>query len=262
MTLIFDIETGPLPDEKLVELFTFDEAKVTGFALLSQEFDQTAVKTGNLKDPAKIQEKIEKAKEEFSLKKRTAEIALEESRADAWNTFIGKAALSPLTGQVLAVGIWDSYAEKGKEMIVSCVDDSFSERELIEATLGLLESHILSGQKIIGHNSIAFDLPFLLRRGLFYGIKPPIAITTQLEQYRPQLLLDTQRFWQFGNRSEQAVSLDKLAQFFGTTRKNGSGALFYKKFFGTPAERMEALEYLYNDIIMTIEIATKLGALP
>ena len=262
MTLIFDIETGPLPDEKLVELFTFDEAKVTGFALLSQEFDPAAVKTGNLKDPVKIQEKIEKARKEFSLKKRTAEIALEEGRADAWNAFIGKAALSPLTGQMLAVGIWDNNAEKGKEMIISCVDDFFSEQELVEATLGLLESRILSGRQIIGHNIIAFDLPFLIRRGLFYGHKPPIAIMNQLEQYRPQCLLDTMRYWQFGNRSEQSVSLDKLAQFFGTTRKNGSGALFYKKFFGTSAERTEALEYLYNDIVMTVEIATKLGVLP
>ncbi len=39
------------------------------------------------------------------------------------------------------------------------------------------------------------------------------------------------------------------------------GALFYKKFFGTPAERAESLEYLYNDIVMTVEIATKLGIL-
>ena len=261
MTIVFDIETGPLPDDVLAERFTFDESKIPGFALLSQEFDPATVKTGNLKDETKIKEKIEKAREDFHLKKRTAEIALEEGRADAWNAFVDKAALSPLTGQVLAVGVWNSTAEKGNEFLISCIQEGFGERDLIEGTLGLLESAVLSGQRIIGHNILAFDLPFLLRRGLFYGIASPVSLMNQLDAYRPQYVIDTIRYWQFNNRSEQAVSLDKLAQFFGTTRKNGSGALFYKKFFGSEAERTESIEYLYNDIVMTVEIAGKLGVI-
>lgn len=261
MTIVFDIETGPLPDDVLSERFTFDESKISGFSLLSQEFDPATVKTGNLKDEAKIKEKIEKAKEDFQTKKRTAEIALEEGRADAWNAFIEKAALSPLTGQVLAVGVWDNTADSDKEFLISCVQDGFAERDLIEGTMGLLESAILSGQRIIGHNVIAFDLPFLIRRGLFYGIAPPVSLTNQLDAYKPSHIVDTMRYWQFGNRGEQNVSLDKLAQFFGTTRKNGSGAFFYKKFFGSSTERTESIEYLYNDIVMTVEIAGKLGVI-
>lgn len=261
MTIVFDIETGPLPDDILSERFTFDESKIPGFALLSQEFDPATVKTGNTKDETKIKEKIEKAKEDFQLKKRTAEIALEEGRINAWNAFVEKAALSPLTGQVLAVGVWDNSAEKGKEFLISCIQEGFNERDLIEGTLGLLESAVLSGQRIIGHNVIVFDLPFLIRRGLFYGIAPPVSLMNQLDSYRPQNVVDTMRYWQFGNRGEQTVSLDKLAQFFGTTRKNGCGALFYKKFFGSATERTESIEYLYNDIIMTVEIAQKLGVI-
>jgi putative salt-induced outer membrane protein YdiY len=67
------------------------------------------------------------------------------------------------------------------------------------------------------------------------------------------------REWQFGNRYEGFVKLDQLAAFFGTRRKNGDGADFHKKFFGTPEERVEALEYLNNDVMMTVEIAAKMG---
>jgi len=66
------------------------------------------------------------------------------------------------------------------------------------------------------------------------------------------------REWQFGNRTEGFVKLDQLAAFFGTRRKNGDGADFHKKFFGTPEERRESLEYLNNDVMMTVEIAEKM----
>ena len=46
-TIIFDIETGPLPETEL--------------AAMMPAFDPAEVKTGNLKDPAKIAEKIAEA---------------------------------------------------------------------------------------------------------------------------------------------------------------------------------------------------------
>ena len=259
MTLIFDIETGPLPDDVLTERFTFDESKVPGFGLLSQEFDPATVKTGNMKDPEKIKEKIEKAKEDFATKKRIAEIAVEEGKTDAWNKFVEKAALSPLTGQVLAAGFWDTT--KPEQPLLTCVQEGFDEKALVESVLAMLDAALSGGQRLVGHNIIAFDIPFLIRRGLFYGIKPPITLTNQLNAYNPSNIIDTMRFWQFGNRSEATVSLNTLASFFGTTQKNGNGALFHKKFFGTETERSEAIQYLYNDIIMTVEIAEKLGVI-
>lgn len=58
-----------------------------------------------------------------------------------------------------------------------------------------------------------------------------------------------------GNRTEKFVKLDALAAFFGVRRKNGDGAEFGKKFFGTPEETREALDYLQNDVLMTHEVA-------
>ena len=55
--LVFDIETGPLPDDVLKERVPpFDEPPRPG------KFDPVTVKLGNLKDEDKIKAKIEAAK--------------------------------------------------------------------------------------------------------------------------------------------------------------------------------------------------------
>ena len=257
--LVFDIETAPEPDDVLEGLFAFDESAVKNYRLLTTDFEPGDVKVGNMKDPAKIEAKIEAARLKFTMDKSAVAEQIETARSEAWQTFRDRAALSPLTGRVLAVGWWnpdtpDSYAAyilEGKE--------SVSEKEVIEHFLSLADAMLSDGGSLVGHNIIGFDLPFLLRRGLKYGIRPPKTITNALSQYRPANLIDTMREWQFGNRAEGFVKLDQLAAFFGTRRKNGDGADFHKKFFGTPEERQEALEYLNNDVSMTTEVAEKMG---
>ena len=82
-TLIFDIETGPLPENELLAMMP--------------AFDPADVKSGNLKDPAKIAEKIA------------------EAEANHRRDFIGRAALDPLTGRVVAIGVmtFDARGENG-----------------------------------------------------------------------------------------------------------------------------------------------------
>ena len=257
--IVFDIETGCEPDDVLETLFTFDESTVKNYRLLTAEFDPNEVKLGNLKDPAKIESKVEAARLKFTMDKSAVTENIDTARAEAWQAFRDRAALSPLTGRVLAIGWWnpdtpDSYAAyilEGKE--------SVSEKEVIEHFLSLADAVLSDGGRLCGHNIIGFDLPFLLRRGLKHGIRPPKTITSALAQYRPANLVDTMREWQFGNRYEGFVKLDHLAAFFGTRRKNGDGADFGKKFFGTPEERIEALEYLNNDVMMTVEVAERMG---
>ena len=80
-TIFFDIETGPLPEGEL--------------AALLPPFDPAEVKTGNIKDPAKIAEKIREAEEAH--------------RRD----FFDRAALDPLTGRVLAIGMMTVTPQPG-----------------------------------------------------------------------------------------------------------------------------------------------------
>jgi len=257
--LIFDIETAPEPDGVLETFFDFDETKVTNYRLLTAEFDPSAVKVGNMKDPAKIAAKIEAAREKFAADKEAVAENIEAARAEAWQEFKDKAALSPLTGQVLAIG-WLQPDQPDASVVPAHVSNGgmltpVTEHELIENFLSMADAMLSDGGSLVGHNIIGFDLPFLLRRGLKYGIKPPKTITNALAQYKPTNLIDTQREWQMGNRTEKFVKLDTLAAFFGARRKNGDGAEFHKKFFGTPEEKAEALAYLENDVWMTVEVA-------
>ena len=262
--LIFDIETGGEPDDILATLFDFNAESVKGYDLLGKEFDPATVKTGNMKDAEKIRAKIETAREKFETDKAAVAENIETAKAEAWQEFKDKAALSPLTGRVLAIGLTgDMY--KPDECSIKFVRDGVkpvSEKELIETFLELADAVLSDGGSLVGHNIIGFDLPFLLRRGLKFGIKPPKTITTALGNYKPTNLIDTQREWQMGNRMEKFVKLDSLAAFFGTRRKSGNGADFAKMFFGTSEERDAAIDYLRNDVMVSIEVAEKMRLIP
>jgi hypothetical protein len=261
--IVFDIETGSIPDDELQELFTFDESSVKGFDLLSKEFDPKEVKLGNMKDPQKIQEKIDAAREKFETEKSGATALIETSRDSAWKAFKRQAALSPLTGQVLAIGYYSmNWKGMGDAFRLDCINDTTrTERQVIEFALETFDRFLAEGMPIVGHNIIGFDLPFLLRRAAKYKIKPPRSILLQLQQYKPNALIDTMRLWQLGNRTEKFPKLDELAGFFGVTRKNGDGANFGTLFNGTADERLTAIEYLENDVKMTKEIYERLEVL-
>jgi|GEM_PF-555760 len=267
--LVVDIETGGEPDDILEAFFDFDETKTTNYELLSKEFDPAEVKCGNMKDPAKIEAKIDEERKKFATLKANATANIATARTEAWNKFKDKAALSPLTGRVLAIGFWGEGFGIPKLDGTGCSIkhvregvEPVSEKELIETFLELADAVLSDGGSLVGHNIIGFDLPFLLRRGLKFGIKPPKTITTALGNYKPTNLIDTQREWQMGNRTEMFTSLDSLAAFFGTRRKSGSGADFAKMFFGTPEERDAAIDYLRNDVLMTVAVAEKMRLIP
>ena len=256
--LVFDIETAPEPDDVLEGLFTFDESAVKNYRLLTTDFDPGEVKLGNMKDPAKIEAKIEAARLKFTMDKAAVTDQIETARMESWQTFQDRAALSPLTGRVLAIGWWNLDTSNTFVAHVDGETEPITENVLIENFLCMADAVLSDGGSLIGHNIIGFDFPFLLRRGLKFGIRPPKTIVNALAQYRPSNLIDTMREWQFGNRAEGFVKLDQLAAFFGTQRKTGDGADFHKKFFGTFEERQEALAYCRNDVVMTAEIAAKM----
>ena len=262
-SLIFDIETGAEPDDVLETLFTFDETKVENYSLLGKEFDPNEVKVGNMKDAGKIAAKIEESRQKFESAKASVDENIETARAKAWLEFKEKAALSPRTGRILAMGWIDSESSNyAYEFISDNAVAPTSEKELIENFLEIADAKISQPGMLVGHNIVGFDLPFLIRRGLKYGIKIPWTIKNAITSYRPTNLIDTMREWQMGNRGESFITLDALAAFFGCRRKTGSGADFAKQFFGTPEEREHALDYLKNDVLITAEVVIKMQLIP
>ncbi len=279
-TIIFDIETGPLPEAELANMLP--------------PFDPAEVKTGNLKDPAKIAEKIA------------------EAEANHRRDFFDKAALDPLTGRVVAIGllVFDARGEagpfkrgmrnaecgrgestphpdpmthsrplvrpggpsssqiptaasqpavvpdrggegieSGRFCIVGHEDEAQTLREFWDMTCGEMGRM----NPLVGFNIFSFDLPFLLRRSWKHRIPLPFAL--RRGRYWDNQLHDLREYWQLGDRQARG-SLDSIAKHLGVGSKNGEGKAFAELW---KTDRKQAEAYLHNDLELTAKIAAALG---
>jgi hypothetical protein len=227
-SLIFDIETGPVPQEQLLALYrepTFEE--------FSAECDQ-------------------RWKPETRLSK------WEEAKANGWQKFVDRAALSPLTGQVLAVGI------KGELQTIILGLDGEPECEILDSFWQLVRKCRTENRKLIGFNSNGFDLPFLRRRSWWHSVATPESLLDTTGRYFSSVVFtDLMAVWGIGNNGRDYVSLDTLARWFGIGGKPDGvdGAAFAGLWNGTPEERQQAIEYLNNDLALTWQIAERMGVI-
>jgi hypothetical protein len=132
-TIIFDIETGPLP---------VDQHHIP-------PFNPSDVKLGNLKDPDKIADKIQAAE------------------ANHANDYIRNAALDALSGQVLCIGYRKDIQETG----IMC-SDADGEAAMLRQWWALL-NYYERNPMLIGFNIKAFDLPFLVKRSWRHRVDVP-----------------------------------------------------------------------------------------
>lgn len=193
-TTIFDIETGPLPEEKLLSLMP--------------AFDPDP----RLKDPAKVQESIN-------------------SKREAW---IRDAALSAITGQILAIG----YIDNDSAPAVSVSHEVVLLEEFWEAF-----GHC---DRFVGFNSHSFDLPFALRRSMILGVKYPRNLLER-NRYWHSRCVDLREVWLAGEYRGEG-SLDAISRAMGFGGKIGNGANFARLL---ETNRDEAMLYLENDIVQT-----------
>lgn len=221
--IVFDIETRP--GDQIDHLIP--------------PFDPAEVKVGNMKDPELIRAKIQDAEEKHRL------------------NFYEKAALSPDSGQVVAIGfIWEDgheiiYAEKnapeGEARVISHFWEIFNRSKSGEAF-----------QEMIGHNIIDFDLPFLVARSWALGIDvPPHAFKIQRNGKFiawSDNFIDTRLIFMM-NRKEARASLDAVSRFFGLGGKDKSGKDFWRMF---QDDRESALAYLKQDLDLTWGVARKM----
>lgn len=156
------------------------------------------------------------------------------------------AALSPVTGQILAIGIrrdGEFYAYDGDE------------RSILSAFWRLIAPKGVITQRVVGFNSNRFDLPFCIRRSWKLGVEVPRIVMQG--RYLNSQFVDIMETWQAGDRMA-SVKLDTLARWLGVGAKNGSGADFAKLF---AEDREKALQYLENDLLITEKVAVALGVL-
>lgn len=227
--IVFDIETGSIDEPELSERLP--------------KFDPASVKLGNLKDHEKIAAKIEEARQEHEAETR------------------GKAALSAITGRVLAIGY---KSERGT--VISHVNADVPEYGTKVGEVGILAQfwgrYLKAKQErrpLVGHNVAGFDVPFLVRRSWLLGVDVPATVFDG--RYLDRIFVDTMARWQCGNYRDQFVKLDALGKALGLGGKTEGvgGADFARLYFGTPEERAKALEYLTRDVELTWLVAQRLG---
>lgn len=201
---IFDIETGSIPESELLKII--------------DPFDPASVKTGNIKNPELIAAKIDEQREKYY--------------ADARDN----AALSALTGRVLAIGV---KPLEGDWVILGQDNEADLLRDFWERF-----SH--TPGKWVGFNILGFDMPFLAQRSWVNKVPVPFI---RKSRYWTDELLDLREVWQMGNRQSEG-SLDSIAKAFGLPGKTGDGKEF-GKLWADPATKAKAEEYLRNDLALT-----------
>lgn len=157
------------------------------------------------------------------------------------------AALSPITGQILAIGYHDDNGVRTR-----IFED---EKVIIEEFFDVARDQINAGGRLCGWNILDFDLPFLVFRGLVNRVPVPVALG---KYYRGRFqfvesFMDLMLVAQAGKYQAKGYSLDRVARAFGLPGKNGDGANFHK------LDMAQAREYLENDIRITSELARRFG---
>ena len=226
--VVFDIETQPQALELLKSSMP--------------AFDATEVKVGNIKDPALIAAKVDQAKAKHE--------------AD----YLNKAALSPVTGKLAAIGLL--VIQNGKAVEMSFMDDGTPEWEVV--ALELFWSHWVKTYSAhrtiwVGHNIFDFDLPWLVNRSRILNITIPATVYNFKGNrvFFSEKFADTRTVWLLGRKPTDVISnLDHVSRALGFNGKNGNGADFGNVLKETPEV---AAAYLKCDLDLTAGIAVKLG---
>lgn len=206
LPLFFDIESGPLPEAELLASMP--------------EFEAAA----NLKDPVKIE----------------ASIAAKKAK------WLEQAALSPLTGEILCIGVLETDGGFSLE--------ARTEPEMLKAFWGLVEENCFGTMKagvLVGWCCWHFDLPFLIKRSMKHGVAIPLGLRSNGRWH--QNLVDAMVLWQMGDR-EATSGLDSVAKFLGIGAKTGDGADFAQLW---KSDKAKASDYVENDLRLTAAIYEK-----
>lgn len=213
----FDLETAPLDSDSL--------------SLAIPPFDENEVKVGNL-GPEKKAEKIAKLKAEHE------------------ERFYRRAALSAVSGRIVAVGIMGP-TEIDKVLMFG------DEPDLIRFWFEAFSESIRTGDAHwIGFNIASFDLPFIIRRAWCLDIPIPAGIS--MGRYLSNWFTDLVNVWRSTEYRADLISLSDLARFLGYPGKAGNGADFAQLLRYDPDK---AKIYLTGDLWLTWQIASRLGAL-
>lgn len=182
---------------------------------------------GNFKDPLKIAENI----------------AAQERK------WVEDAALSPLTGRILVIGV----KPFGKEPIILEGDEITILQQFWQ-----MVGYASEFEQWYGHNIHGFDLPFIIKRSWLHSIPVPLYSVMSGRYINDRRFIDTMVGFQCGDRQSQYVSLDTVAKFFGFPGKTEDLGSQFAEVYAT--DRPRAIAYHVRDLELVEGIAGRMFA--
>ncbi len=201
------------------------------------------IETGKSPDYALFEPKYKEPKKNKDGTDSKTSKSIEQQKAD----FENSCALSPLTGQVLMVGMDYGFGEVDITYM-----DELNEAIVLASILPVIETADL----IIGHYIKDFDLPFIINRCRKHGITPPdLMRNVRGKWYWKEHIIDLRDLWTLGKYNDH-ISLNNMAKYFGLTPKDETIGESFEQVFNTDIEK--AIAYCKHDVELTKQIYEKL----
>ena len=232
-TNIFDIETKPDSEDLVLQN--------------AKPFDKSDVKLGNLKDPDKIEAKLEKAEVEYK------------------KNLLDKAALDPHTSSICAIGI----NLNGRDKVIHLASEK--EKDILTDFWQLYQDSSRKWAYWSGsNNKESFDPRHIIVRSWKLGVKTPYGLISQ-NGWLTDKFLDISQIYLFGCKFPSFCSADNAAKqlgLIGTKSECGlviskddlakegvEGKNFYQVL---ESNRELAFQYLTNDVCIERAIADRI----
>ena len=194
------------------------------------EFDHETVKTGNIKDQTKIDEKIALAKQDF-------DEALDK-----------KMSLDPDLCEVVC------FVGGNAEPLFYC--DYREKRNIIPVAWDVIKTNYLEHIPIVTYNGIAFDLPVLWHQAMKLNIPVSAQMYSDLtRKYDNHYHYDLQEILAGWDRTKRK-SLNFYLKLFGIGEKIGEGSEIYGWWQVQKYEKIK--EHCENDVKLTAKLFEKL----
>jgi predicted PolB exonuclease-like 3'-5' exonuclease len=199
MNIIIDIETIPVQSPEHIAAIKagMDEARDTALASVKAP--------GNYKDEAKIAEYIANAKAGILAEHDTAVVkAIERTSFDGGYGQIVCIAWAQDDGDTSALQVADLSLKSEAALL----EVFFSDMRKLYGTHGTKPC-------LVGHNLNAFDIPFIWKRAMVHGIRPPLWFPRDPKPWA-ETTFDTMTAW---SGVKDRISMDALCRILGIPGK-------------------------------------------
>ena len=243
--LVYDIETSPRPAAELEPLYVPPKRTVP-------PWDEKLVRYGLMKDEEKRKEKRDKIFAEHQDKA----VAEEKDIAEHKDEWLSEAALSPVTGIVLAIGV------RAGEKRVIIGEGGESEKDILKAFWSLYRKYATGG-RFVGYCSNFFDFPFIVWRSYWHAIAVPSNAWDKTGRYPAYGFVDLiDRLPKRGFNNESRKLTDICGWLgLGSKPEGIDGGNFAGLWLSNADARQVAVDYLVNDLDMTWALAERMGVI-